>query len=125
MLLVGSIVLAPLLLIASYLVHGLRRRRSRYYMTPERDAVLAITATQDGWHADDHVSARPGTGRGQALRAAVIPPLLKIADAQQITLHLTAADGHLAQRYSEEIPGLSDRGPARPRGRQMRREPQF
>jgi len=31
------------------------RRSSRYYLTPERDAVLAITAGADGWHE------QPGT----------------------------------------------------------------
>jgi len=93
---------------------------TRYYMTPERDAVLAITATRDGSHADDHVSARPGTGHRQALRAIVIPNLIPIADAEQIALHLTAADNHLARRYSEEIPGRADVGPALPRGRRMR-----
>jgi hypothetical protein len=95
----------------------------RYYMTVERDAVIAISVSPGTWHIEDHVSARPGTGRGRALRAAVLPTLLRAADAAGIALEVTAVTDQLAAAYRADIPGLVDVGSARVRGRRLRREP--
>lgn len=101
----------------------LRRRRARYYISPSRDAVLAVVATGRGWHVEDHASARPGTGQGRALRAYVLPELTAAADAAGIPIYTTAANEHLAQQYAEELPGLVDVGRGRPRGRRLHRPP--
>lgn len=111
----------PLLLVVQ---HGLNRRRSaRYYMSPTRDAVLAIAATRHGWAVQDHVAERPGTGQGKALRALVLPKLTEAADTAGIAIHTTAANRRLAESYAAELPGLVETGRGIPRGRKMRREP--
>lgn len=102
----------------------LSRRAARYYLSPAHDAVLAIVATAEGWHVEDHVAAWPGTGRGKALRALVLPELRAAADAAGIPIYTTAANERLATEYSVELPGLVDVGRGYPRGRKMRREPQ-
>lgn len=96
---------------------------ARYYMTPQRDAVLVIAASRHGWHVQDHASARPGTGRGRALRAAVIPKLLAAADAEQVPVMASAATAGLAAAYMAEVSGLVDVGRGHPRGRRLRRPP--
>lgn len=95
----------------------------RYYMTVERDAVIAISVTPGTWHVEDHVAARPGTGRGRALRALVLPTLLRAADASGLALEVTAVTDQLVAAYRADIPGLVDIGSARLRGRKLRREP--
>lgn len=95
----------------------------RYYMTVERDAVIAISVTPGTWHIEDHVTARPGTGRGRALRAVVLPTLLQAADHAGVALEVVAVTDQLAAAYRADIPGLVDTGPARMRGRKLRREP--
>lgn len=101
----------------------LRRRHARYYMSPSRDAVLAVVATGRGWHIEDHASARPGTGQGRALRARVLPELTAAADAGGVPIYTTAANEHLAQQYTEELAGLIDVGRGWPRGRRLHRPP--
>lgn len=96
---------------------------ARYYITPQRDAVLVIAASRHGWHVQDHASARPGTGRGRALRAAVIPKLLAAADAEQVPVMASAATAGLAAGYMAEVSGLVDVGRGHPRGRRLRRPP--
>ena len=98
--------------------------RARYYMTPQRDAVLAVIATRHGWRVEGHATARPGTGQGRALRALVLRDLLGAADSHHVPIYTTAANGDLAARYGAELPGLVDVGPGNPRGRKMRRDPQ-
>lgn len=101
----------------------LSRPAARYYLSPERDAVLAVVATGEGWHVEDHIAERPGTGRGKALRTLVLPALRARADAAGITIYTTAANERLGRQYAEELPGLVDVGRGNPRGRKMRREP--
>ena len=113
---------APLLVVGqSYL---LARRHARYYMSPKRDAVLAIVATRKGWHIEDHIADRPRTGRGKVLRALIMPKLRAAADAGNISILTTAANDRLAAQYSSELLGLADIGRGCPRGRKMRRDPQ-
>lgn len=100
------------------------RRKARYYMSPERDAVLAIVATSKGWKIGDHLSATQGTGRGAALRSILLPELSALADRDQLTIHAAAAHPKLAARYTAELPGLTDVGRAWPRGRKLHRPPQ-
>lgn len=95
----------------------------RYYMTVERDAVIAISVSPGTWHIEDHVSARPGTGRGRALRALVMPTLLEAADDAGVALEVTAVTDQLATAYGVDIPDLVDVGSARVRGRKLRRGP--
>lgn len=111
----------PLSVIVQILL--LRRRSARYYVSPFMDAVLAVVATSDGWHIEDHVAARPGTGRGRILRALVLPTLCSAADAASIPIYTTAANERLAADYSAELPGLLDVGRGYPRGRRLRRDP--
>jgi hypothetical protein len=99
--------------------------RARYYMTPQRDGVLAVIATRHGWRVEGHAAARPGTGEGRALRALVLPALLAAADTHQVPILASTATASLAATYRAEVPGLVDLGRARPRGRHLRREPQM
>lgn len=32
------------------------RRNARYYLTPKRDAVMAVVDTRQGWKIDDHLT---------------------------------------------------------------------
>ena len=87
------------------------RGTARYYVNPAGDAVLAVSAGRSGWCLEDHVSARPGTGQGRALRAVVLPQLLAAADADRIEIHTTAAtfDAREAVHLRDPRPGR--RGP--------------
>ena len=113
--------LPVVLLVQLLLIRGPGSRR--YYMTVEHDAIIAIRVSPGTWHIEDHVTARPGTGRGQTLRALVMPTLLEAADAAGVALEVTAVTTHLAAAYNADIPDLVDIGPARVRGRNLRREP--
>ncbi len=96
---------------------------TRYYLSPERDVVLALFGTRAGWHIGDHIAAGPGTGRGRALRILLLPELLPVADARRVTIHATAASPELAALYMAELPGLVDVGGGMFRGRRLRRPP--
>lgn len=100
------------------------RNGTRYYMTPERDATLAITAKRDAWHVADHSTARPGSGRGRALRRGIAPALMPALDQAGAALIATAVNDERAKDYSEDVSGLVPQGRAWPRGVKMRREPQ-
>ena len=109
----------PVLLIGQWV--ALRRRTARYYLSPARDAVLAVVARPDGWHVAEHLSAAPGAGRGRALRHVLSPALLAAADAHGVAVHTSAANRRLAGLYAVEVPGLVDVGPGRIRGRRLQR----
>lgn len=111
----------PLLAIVQALILG--SRRSRYYLSPGRDAVLAVRATGQGWQVQAHQSARPGTGAGQALRAQLMPALVDAADHDGVAIYTTAATERLAVLYAGELPGLVDIGRGWPRGRRLHRAP--
>jgi len=100
------------------------RRNTRYYMTPERDATLAITVKGDAWHVADHSTARPGRKRGRVLRRGIAPVLAPVLDSAGAVLVTVAVNNGRAKDYSEDVPGLLPQGPAWPRGVKMRREPQ-
>lgn len=109
----------PLLVPVQFaLVYG-RGRSTRYYMTPARTAIIAITATRRGWYISDHESARPGTGQGRALRAAVLPKLVSAADRIGLDIATDAATGGLATIYQQDLPGLVDEGRGRLGGRHL------
>ena len=95
----------------------------RYYLTPARDAVLAVAVRRDAWHVYCHIAERPGTGQGRALRALVAPALCAAADASGTPIEATALTLRLAHLYQAELPGVVDRGPGFPQGRRLRREP--
>ena len=111
----------PLLVIVQALLLG--SRRSRYYLSPDREAVLAIRATRWGWLVQDHQSRRPGTGAGRALRAQLMPALVDAADRESVAIYTTAANPRLATLYTAELPGLVDVGRGWPRGRRLHRAP--
>lgn len=111
----------PLVVVVQAVLLG--SRRSRYYLSPARDAVLAIRATGQGWLVQDHQSRRPGTGAGRALRARLLPVLVAAADREAVALYTTAATAGLAGLYAAELPGLTDIGRAWPRGRRLHRTP--
>ena len=89
-------------------------------MSPERDAVIAISTTSKGWHVSDHASAAPGTGQGKKLRTALLPHLMEQGQINNIPIHATAANAKLAAVYAAELPGLEDVGAGFPRGRKLR-----
>jgi hypothetical protein len=99
------------------------RRSTRYYMTPERDATLAITAKRDAWYVADHTTARPGSQRGRALRRGIAPALTPVLDQASAALVTVAVNDERAHDYSQDVPGLLPQGRAWPRGVKMRREP--
>lgn len=72
-------------------------------------------------HLRSHSSAKPGTGQGRALRAALIPKLLSAADDLGVDIVTTAASPTLADRYRAD---LVDEGRGWPRGRRLRRTSQ-
>lgn len=97
---------------------------SRYYMSSERDAVIALVATRrDSWIVFDHICARPGSGRGRDLRRAVFMAAREVADERGVSIETTAVSRRIAEIYAADLPGLVDIRPAFPRGRRMRREP--
>lgn len=124
----GSSVLAVLWIAAAPLGIVLQsamigRPWARYYLIPEKDAVLGIVARADGWEVTDHVASAPGKGRGAALRTRLLPELTARADALQVPVYANAATKGLADRYRVEVPGMDDVGRAWPRGRKLRRKP--
>lgn len=97
---------------------------SRYYMTLDRDAVIAVIGTnRRGWIILDHMSARPGCGSGRDLRRAVLAMLREAADERGMVIETTATTGRLAEVYHADLPGLGIAGKAFPRGKRMRCEP--
>ena len=116
-------IMSPVLLVMTPAM--IARRAARYYMTPGRDAVLAVTRTRRGWQLSDHLTAKPGESKGEALRSSLIPELLPYADAHGVIVSTTAATRELGERYRAEVAGLqfvSDKE-SWPRGWKMRREP--
>lgn len=74
----------PLLpIIATIQFYEVARTTTRFYMSVERDAILGVHANRHGWHVIDHAAARPGSGRGHALRQMVFPALAAAADHQE------------------------------------------
>lgn len=111
----------PVLLVGQW--WALRRRSARYYFSPSRDAVLALVARRDGWWVSEHYAAEPGAGRGRALREALVPALLAVADREGIAVYGTAATRGLARRYTAQLPGFVDVGRGLFRGRRLQRVP--
>ena len=99
------------------------RRSARYYMSPERNAVLAIVAKRGAWHIADHVAAEPSHDQGKALRERLIGPLTIAADRAGVEIRTVAANQKLADQYVAEVQGLVDVGPGMPRGRKLQRPP--
>ncbi|MDO5633441.1 MAG: hypothetical protein Q4G34_01015 [Micrococcus sp.] len=97
---------------------------SRWYLSRDRDAVLAIRARRGQWRIAEHVCSRPGTGQGRALRDVLLPALSPVAIEEGLTITMNAASPRLAKTYLELLPGLRDVGPAFPRGRRLRLDPQ-
>ena len=107
----------PLLpLIVTVQFYEVSKGTTRFYMSVERDAILGVHANRHGWHVIDHAAARPGCGRGHALRQTVFSPLTAEADRYGITILATAVNQQLASHYIKDVPGLVDVGPA-PHGR--------
>lgn len=110
-------------LIVPLQLYRMSRGHARYYLSAERDAVLAVVTTRKGWHVQDHLSARPGRGQGKALRARILPELLYSADELAVRIYATAATAKLAARYINDLPGLVDVGRGVLGGRRLCREP--
>lgn len=102
-------------------------RFARIYLSRDGgrpSATLRVTAEPGNvWNISEHRSRTPGAnGYGRALRDALLGPLRDEADQQGVTIETIAASQGLAEIYMRELEGLED-GPARPRGRQLRRLP--
>lgn len=111
----------PLLAIAQLI--SVYRTGTVYYMSTEKDAVLAISVTRKGWHVGNHSSALPGTGQGKKLRLKLFPYVAQEAQSNNIPIYTTAANKKLAASYKEELPALEDTGPGFPRGRKLSTHP--
>lgn len=118
-LLVGSIIFFPLLLITMPLLIG-ARPKTRYYMSADRNAAIAVTAGRTVWHVADHSTARPGTKSGRALRRDLAPHLVVLLDAADAELRAVAVNEKMAEQYEDDLPGLRRTGKtAWPRGLKM------
>lgn len=113
--------LMSLILLPSLVYVLMRRPAARYYMSPNKDAVLGITARRGEWRIADHVSAKPGTGQGKALRDLIVAPLTAAADRAGVEVCTVAATQQLADQYMGAVPGLVDVGRGQLRGRKLRR----
>lgn len=102
---------------------NLSRRHTRYYLSNDHTAILAITARPGAWHIDDHVACQVGGRYGFALRSVLVPALIEHADHAGVAITATTATRTLADRYSKDVPGLEDVGRHFPRGRKLRRTP--
>lgn len=128
-LVIGSVVGFPISMILMPLLIG-ARPRTRYYMSPERDTAIAITAGDGVWHVADHSTAHPGAkstvdpdiGKGRELRRGLAPHLIALLDEADAELLVVAVNEKMAERYEEDLPGLLRTGEkVRPRGLKMRR----
>lgn len=122
--LVGAVFYLPLLL--PYRAVALRDPRTVHYVHRDRRgrvrAVLTIKAKPGPvWVVGDHSARHPGAGHGRLLRAALLPTLTAAADTRAVIIEATAATPALAAAYLDELAGLIDVGPGRPRGRRLRR----
>ncbi len=105
----------------------------RWYMTPSRDAAMAVAIITERrrigkrvrethtWTISNHAVQRIGGAAGEELRAALIGPLVRAVDADDDAATLHAASEQHARLYRIAVDGLIDVGPARPRGRKMYR----
>ncbi|MHC2186529.1 hypothetical protein ACVLV4_002192 [Rathayibacter agropyri] len=119
---VASIVLFPLILVVQFLL--LLHPGCHYILRDERGPAAVIAVIRDSstptWFVRDHVSRHPGSGKGKALRALVVPELRRVADESGIEVVWVAATEGLANRFREEMPGLLDDGEVWPRGQRLR-----
>lgn len=102
---------------------SIRRRATRYYLSSGGDATLSVVAKSGRWIIKDHLSAQPGAGRGQALRAVLLPVLGEVADREGVVVEATAANVRLAEVYRNDVEGLEIVGRGFPRGVKLRRAP--
>lgn len=79
-----------------------RGRSLRYYISPDRDAVVAVVVRSGAWRVTEHLSKRPGHGLGRRLREIVGPPLLEAADAEGIRVFALTGSPRLAREYARE-----------------------
>lgn len=68
--------------------------------------MLAVTADGEGWTITEHISRRPGSGQGAALRTALAPRLLAIAAQEDLPIRASTASTSLATRYVKELGAL-------------------
>lgn len=106
-------------LITTLVLHTAATARS--YMPLERDAVLRIRQRGGEWRIDNHGTRHVGDSAATGLRERLIDPLLAACDERDLELFLVAASTVHARLYRTLVPDLIDEGPARPRGRRMRR----
>jgi hypothetical protein len=96
-------------LLAASMAYNIRRAHARYYLSPGRDAVLAVTATRTGWVIEDHMTAKPGAKLGRPLRKRAFPVLIEAADRDAIAVRCHAATAKLARIYSTDMPGTASK----------------
>lgn len=103
-------ILTPVLVWLVYLAL-LADPRRRYYCWPTSEAptaYLGTHATRTGWTIEGHTTAHPRSGRreGQALRDAILPALIKAADAHHVDVTTTAVTQAHADLYAKDAPDL-------------------
>lgn len=122
--LVAAVLVLALVLARQWLMLATGREVAVLYCPDgEPLSAVSIKRTRRGWSPTNHVSKRPGSGYGRALRALVVAPVLAQADAERVEIYTTAASKSLADAYAADLPGLVDVGAGFPLGRKMRRDP--
>lgn len=95
-------------LLASWTVRrGIHGGDRRAYMTPSREAFLSVRRTDHDWQVENLFSQHPGQGQAAHLWSSTIPALIRMADAHQVTVTMTAINERMAIRYMEEVEGLT------------------
>ncbi|MFC3399342.1 hypothetical protein ACFOEP_13075 [Microbacterium amylolyticum] len=86
---------------------------TRYYVTQERDAAVAVVSSASGWKIIDHVARNIGQGRGASLLARVSPALTAAADRAGTIIWARTRSKKLAMRWEATFPGTvaSENGP--------------
>lgn len=79
---------------------------TRLFLSPDRDAVIGVSATRHGWRIENHAAAHPGHGSARTLRRRVFDAIAWEADAHGTTIYLDVSSPVLERLYAQDLPGL-------------------
>lgn len=80
------------------------------YMTPARDALLAVKLKGDPWRVEAFYTARSGGTNTAALWEHTVEALKDTARRHDQTVQLVAANRRVAEHYRGKSPGLREVG---------------